>query len=168
MGGKKHRSAPVKPVAIAVEPPSKSVAAITLYTDYDHDRPIEEHAGILGYSWDGQLVFIDDCLSPLKEIQWNEYFALLDDQDGQAHTLSAAINEQTVSIDVKDVYDVAQILDQSGILDVSRDNGPVNASPASGSGYLFFLREGDSPKIVRRNVNALVDAISEDFRRLKT
>ena len=168
MGGKKPRSAPIKPVVITYEAPTKPEAAIALYTDHDHDRPIEEHAGIMGYSWDRQLVIIDDCLSPLNTIQWDEYFAFVDDKDGQTHTLPVTINDQIVSIDVTAADDLAQILDVSGIVDVKRDEGPPDAGPASGSGYLFFLREGDSPKIVRRNVNALVDAISEDFRRLKT
>jgi hypothetical protein len=127
----------------------------------DYETPVEEYAGILGYTWDGELTVIDPALSPLEQFDFDAYSELIEG-DG-SYTLQVELDGSSRPIIVEPYSDIACLLEQIESLDVSFDSGPADGGPASGAGYLFFLEDGYSCEAVEKHVNALVTALRNDM-----
>ncbi len=132
----------------------------------DYETPIEELPGILGYSWDGEFSPLCDALKNLKLIDFLEYSELTEEH-GKARKFFVEFHNGRKEIEVEAYSDIALILDQVPSIDVQNDFGPPDAGPASGSGYLFFLKEDFSMKDVAHDVFKLRDALIRDITELK-
>lgn len=131
----------------------------------DYETPIEEYPGILGCTWDGELTVIDPVLEALQSFDLLKYSELLDEREGPREVFVRFGGEDR-KLTIEAYADLAWILDQVPSVEVFRDEGPPDGGPASGSGYLFFLKEGHSYHQLTSDIRALCAALIGDFARL--
>ena len=132
----------------------------------EHAGDVQHRPGYLGMSWDGQLSSRGPTLDTLKRFPWLEYQELAD-LVGGSRSLIVPFRNGSGAVEVTPYEDVAFLLQQVPGIDVLRDDGPPNAPPASGGGYVFFLAEGATTADVTANVGALVDALQADLDLLR-
>ena len=129
----------------------------TFQTD-DYETAIEEYPGILGYTWDGELFVIDPALSPLQEVDFDEFYEKIDDE--QNHQLKLNTASVSTKLNVEPFAGIAFLLDQIESIDVFQDPGPPDAGPASGAGFIFFINDNHSYDVVVDSVQSLKDALN--------
>jgi hypothetical protein len=137
-----------------------------IYTSDDYETPLEERPGVVGYTWDGEF-FPHRALASLKGFDWGTYRELIDETGRPRQiTLSLIGGITEVSIDPYD--DIAYLLDQCPSVNVFRDNGPPDAGPASGSGFIFFVADGATIEQLEHEMRVLRTALDEDFLKLSS
>ena len=122
------------------------------YPSDDYETPIEELPGYLGYTWDGEFVTGSE-LQCVKDFDWGSFAELLEEAGDL--TLAVEISGADVPVIVRPYGDLAFILDQLPTITVFRDLGPPDAGPASGSGYIFTMKDGVSTSAVVDSAAAL-------------
>jgi hypothetical protein len=137
-----------------------------LFLSDDYETPLEEYPGYLGLTWDGEFNAADEALRPLGEFDLQRYSELVDEHGITRH-LKIDLPSGSISV-VFDAYnDFAHILDQLPTIKVYRDNGPPDAGPASGAGYLFFIADGVSYFDLKESIAVLVAALKSDLGALE-
>jgi hypothetical protein len=114
---------------------------------YDYDTPIEETPGYLGHIFDGFISF-SDGLKVLDGFDFSLY-AIMADELGQLD------REIEVQFDTDPAHLVA-------VYDC-----PPNQGPASGSGYIFVLKDGAALSECERQAQLLRNALDDDFEKLR-
>ena len=76
----------------------------------------------------------------------------------------ASIAAKRIHVDA--YIDMAVLLDQIPSIQVKYDNGPKDAGPASGEGYVFFIADGVSMERLTAEVSALKAALDKDLQSL--
>ena len=127
---------------------------------------VQHRPGYLGMSWDGELSSGGPTLELLKAFPWLEYQELVDIV-GTGRSLIVPFGNGPGAVEITAYEDIASLLQQVPGIDALRDDGPPDPSPASGSGYVFFLSEGANADDVAANVAALVAALEADLDLLR-
>jgi hypothetical protein len=130
----------------------------------DQGTPIEEYPGFVGYTWDGEF-YPGDELKVLKDFDWRTYHELLEEYD-QPRRLILRSLPQPIECEIQPYADLAYLLDQVPSVRVMRDDGPPDAGPASGSGYVFFIADGVSVQQLGQEIASLRHALDADLREL--
>ncbi len=126
----------------------------------DYETAIEEWPGYLGHSWDGEL-FLGPELQRLSQFDWSAYEEL---EPGDERELLVHLGDGSKMLKLDAFLNVALLLDGLPSVEVTKDNGPPNAGPGSGGGYIFCLAENASLERLRADVGALIAALEADAK----
>src|SRR4051794_28294038 len=107
-----------------------------LFDNEDYETPIEYYPGFIGYTWDGEF-FPGEALTALSSFDWNGYSELVEEAGG-SRQITVHLPRGPLTIKFEAYDDIAYMLDQFPSVKVYRDNGPPDAGPASGAGYIFL------------------------------
>jgi hypothetical protein len=130
----------------------------------DEETGIGEYPGYIGMTWDGEI----SMAKPLARFQgfdWDGYSNLLEDV-GRCGEIRFEYRGKICEIDYDPYTDVANVVDKLSTVEVQRDDGASYGGMASGSGYIFFLKEGYSLAEVNEEFDCLVSALEDDLRRI--
>jgi hypothetical protein len=131
---------------------------------YDYDTPIEETPGYLGHIFDGFLSF-SDGLKALDGFDFSLY-AIMADELGQLDR-EIEVQFDTDPAHLKfEAYSVREIVGAIPLL-VAVYDCPPNQGPASGSGYIFVLKDGAALSECERQAQLLRNALDDDFEKLR-
>lgn len=134
--------------------------------DDDYETPIEELPGILGYSWDGEFVALSPEIEIFKVVDLKVYSEILEGL-GSKRRFEVDFQSGKKFVEFSAFMDVGLIFEQVPGIDVQIDLGPPNAGPASGSGYLFFLKDDYNLSEVAFDILKLQEAFLKDISDLK-
>lgn len=127
----------------------------------DEETGIEQYPGYLGMTWDGE-VFMIQPLIRFQEFDWRKYWHLLEEA-GRSGEITFEFQGKSRWIEYEPYADVAYILDELTSVEVHRDDGVSYGGMASGSGYIFFLKDGYSLDEVVQEFYSLMPAIDHDL-----
>jgi hypothetical protein len=130
----------------------------------DEDTSIEEYPGYCGMTWDGEL-YLGPELKILEDFDWSSYWDLVSEH-GEPRRISLLGLPYAVKCEFEAYSDLAVLLDQIPSIQVKYDNGPKDAGPASGEGYVFFIADGVSMERLTAEVSALKAALDKDLQSL--
>lgn len=126
---------------------------------------VQFQPGYLGMVWDGTLS-LRGPLRPLGRFPWPEYGELAD-IDGGLRTVTVQFPGGACTIEYEAYSNLAMVLDQLPSVVAVMDHGPPDASPGSGSGYIFFRAKGVTVADVAADVTALLFALNADLAILR-
>ena len=135
-----------------------------IWDNDDYETAIEEYPGYLGLTWDGEFSLGPE-MSSLSNFDWGTYWELVEESDGPRQ-LHVDLRPGSIEIKFEAYDDLAVILDFLPSLTVYRDNGPPDAGPASGTGYIFFLADNANLDDLVESVTALAKALENDLSEL--
>ena len=101
--------------------------------DSDYESAVEEWPGYLGHVWDGEM-FLGPELHKLGEFDWSAYYELA---PGDVREILVHLSDGSKRLKLDAFLNVALLLDELPSVEVTKDNGPPNAGPGSGGGYIF-------------------------------
>lgn len=130
----------------------------------DYETPIELYPGYIGCTWDGQFTAGTE-LQALTDFDWRNFNDLLDEIGSLK--VRVPLRGEALFIDVEAYDDIAFILDQMPTIDVWQDNGPPDAGPASGAGYVFTISDSTTLDELHESVAALRRALGEALTNLR-
>jgi len=138
-----------------------SGAAMREFDGGDRQTAIEEYPDVVGYTWDGDLFVIDKPLEILVGFDFRAYVECIEHLD--VHRVPVTLSGKPVVLEVDPSADIAYLLEQVVSLDVFFDPGPADGGPASGAGFIFFLKEGFSYELAADHMAAVVAALRLDM-----
>jgi hypothetical protein len=130
----------------------------------DQETPIEEYPGFVGYTWDGEFRPGPE-LKVLGDFDWSTYWELADNYENPRRIV-LSYTPKDIECTVGAYEDIAHLLDQIPSLTVMYDNGPADAGPASGTGYVFFIADETSVETLVADMSRLRAGLDADFQEL--
>ena len=124
----------------------------------DEETGIESYPGFLGMTWDGQLSILQDELKSLESINWRQFSEAIDERQDSSIVLVVQ-GSPDLEITINAYADIAYVLDQIPSIDVQKDDGNPDGGMASGTGFIFFVKDGFSKEEVKSHVDELVAEI---------
>ena len=82
--------------------------------------------------------------------------------------LALGLTGGIVEVSINAYDDIAYLLDQCPSVDVFRDNGPPDAGPASGAGFIFFIADGITIKQHEHEMSVLRAVLDADLFKLSS
>lgn len=134
------------------------------FVPIDEETGIEEYPGYLGMTWDGEISMIKP-LSRFQEFDWRGYSRLLDVAE-RLGEIKYKYRGRIFEIKYDPYTDMAYVVDELQTVEVQQDDGASYGGMASGSGYIFFLKDGYSLAEANEEFDCLVSALEDDFRRI--
>ena len=133
---------------------------------YDHDTLIEETLGYIGHIFDGFLSF-SDGLKALDGFDFSLYGIVADELGQLDRQVEVQFDPDTGPMQLNfDAYSVSEIVGAIPHV-VAVYDCPPGQGPASGSGYIFVLKDGATRSECERQAQILRDALDEDFEKLR-
>jgi hypothetical protein len=136
------------------------------YESDDYETAIEGLPGVVGYTWDGEF-FPQPELASLEGFDWGKYWELIE-ATNQPRQLALGLTRGIVEVSINAYDDIAYLLDQCPSVDVFRDNGPPDAGPASGAGFIFFIADGATIEQLKQDMSVLRAALDTDLLKLSS
>ena len=130
----------------------------------DDETPIEEYPGYIGHTWDHDFCPGPD-LEVLASFDLQEYFELFRPEETRQLILRKP--PEAITCEVYDYCSWPHMLSQLPSVTACLDEGPPNAGPASGTGYVFFLSEGTTRERLVKEVTSLRQALDGDLKELR-
>ena len=127
----------------------------------DEDTGIEQYPGYVGMTWDGEVSMIKTLIH-FQEFAWRNYWHLLD-ESGRSGEIAFEFQGNGRSILYEPFTDLANIVEELTTVEVHRDDGLSYGGMASGSGYIFFLKDGFSMAEAELEFRCLCAALEHDL-----
>jgi hypothetical protein len=130
----------------------------------DEETGIDDYPGHLGMTWDGEI----SMTKPLARFQrfgWDGYSNLLEEA-GRSAEIKYRFRQKICEVEYEPFADVAYVVDEMTTVEVQRDDGASYGGMASGSGYIFFLKDGYSLPDAYEEFDCLVSALEDDLRQI--
>jgi len=127
----------------------------------DEDTGIEEYPGYVGMTWDGDLSMSKE-FKDFEKFDWNIYSELLEELD-DPHIISYQFRNYKQIVKFVAYQDVGYLVDQFITVESHRDDGSSYGGMASGSGFIFFLKNEYTLDDAIEEINAVTMALGEDL-----
>ena len=127
----------------------------------DEETGIEEYPGYIGMTWDGELS-MSKGFESLKNFSWNNYSEIVDEIGGIREILYEYQNIKNY-VKFEAYRDIGFLLDDLITTEVHRDDGASYGGMASGSGYIFFIKEGYAMAHAIDEINIVTIALQKDL-----
>lgn len=130
----------------------------------DEDTGIEDYAGYIGMTWDGELSMSKE-FKDFEKFDWNTYSELIEELEG-IQLISYEFKNRKYQVSFEAYQDVGFLVDKLITVECHEDNGSSYGGMASGRGYIFFLRNGYNLDDAIEEFKAVIIALNEDFGKL--
>jgi len=137
---------------------------MNVFVPIDEETNIEEYPGYIGMTWDGELSMLKD-FEAFQKFNWDYYSELVQELD-DFRQLSYEYKSQIFKVNFEPFQDVGYLIDELITVEAFFDDGGSYGGMASGSGYIFFIREGFNKLDVLQEIEALTEALIRDFNEL--
>lgn len=135
------------------------------FNPIDEETGIEDYPGYVGMTWDGELSMSRE-FKDFEKFDWANYIDLIESIGGERDICYAIQGvKRTVTYDA--MQDIGFLLDQLITIEVHIDDGGAYGGMASGSGYIFFLKDGYNLDDAVEEINALTRALGNDFESIQ-
>ena len=131
------------------------------FQEIDPETGIEDYPGYVGMTWDGEISMIKP-LRCFEDLDWWQYSCLLDEM-GRKGLITYTFQEKVRELEYEPFSDVAHLVNEMTTIEVQRDDGTSHGGMASGSGYIFFLKDGYSLDEAQKEFVFLVSAVKADL-----
>lgn len=132
---------------------------------FDPEVAIEETPGYLGHIFDGYVSFGPE-LRLLGEFDWENYCNIASELDVFERTLNLDLAGDSLTFKA-DPSCVNEFLDKLPSIEAIYDC-PKDQGPASGSGYVFVLKDNWRSNIsLEEQVNSLREALELDYEKIQ-
>ena len=130
----------------------------------DDDTGIEEYPGYVGMTWDGEISMLKK-FENFKKFNWDTYSELIEESN-ESRIISYEFQTHKNQFIFEAYQDVGFLVDELITVESHRDDGASYGGMASGSGYIFFLRNGYTLDDAVEEFNAVTMALIEDLAKL--
>ncbi len=127
----------------------------------DDELGIEEYPGYIGMTWDGEISMLNE-FRRIKDFKWDAYSELVQ-EFGDSRHIEYRYAGKNIEVIFHPFEDLAYLLDQLTTVEVRRDDGATYGGMASGSGFIFFVKDTSSLNCSLLEVSALVEAVEQDY-----
>lgn len=130
----------------------------------DEETGIEDYPGYVGMTWDGELSMSND-FENFKNFNWNFYAELVDEL-GESRCIDYVFKNIENSLIYEAYQDAGLLVDRFISVEVHKDDGSSYGGMASGSGLIFFQKNGYTIEDAIEEFNAVAIALNKDLKSL--
>jgi hypothetical protein len=135
------------------------------FVPIDEETGIEEYPGYVGMTWDGELSMHAD-FKRFQQFDWDSFSELVQERDEKIELLYK-FRERLYRLEFEAYQDLGYMIDELQTVEAHYDDGAKYGGMASGSGFIFFLKNKNSISDAKSEINALLDSLEEKLAELK-
>ena len=132
----------------------------------DDDTGIEDYPGYVGMTWDGELS-MSSGFENFQNFNWDRYSELIDEL-GEVRHISYEFRNFNNHFSFEAYQNIGYLVDGLISVEVHKDDGSSYGGMASGSGLIFFLKNGYSLEDAIEEFKAVAIALYSDLKSISS